>query len=90
MRGKESSQFALPVVIAPDQLVLVLLLQHFIGCKLYLTLRTQDDANHEMIANQRSQGEEDAMSRMKAVKRPTDAHGLEVEDAGTLPVQRRD
>ena len=30
------------------------------------------------------------MSRMKAVKCPTDAHGLEVEDAGTLPVQRRD
>ena len=30
------------------------------------------------------------MSRMKAVKRTTDAHRLEVEDAGTLPVQRRD
>ena len=54
MRGKEGSQFAPPVGIAPYQLAFVLLLQHFIGRKLLFTLLTQDDANHEMIANQRS------------------------------------
>ena len=89
-RFQEGRQFPLSVFVALDQLVLFLLLEHHIRCQLCVIQREEGDSNHQVIADEGREREENAVSRVEMVKRSAHAHRVKVNALRRFPVQRHD
>ena len=89
-RFQEGCQFPLSVFVALDQLVLFLLLEHHVRCQLFVIKREEWDSNHQVIADEGREREEDAVPRVEMVKRSAHTYRVKVNALRRLPVQRHD